>query len=96
MAPQILRIDMRQDLMHLELLKTWPVKASAVVRGEMLWPGALHDVLAWIAARDRAGPVVREFLTRGDRRAARRAGSGGRSWRRRWCSRSSRFTTAWR
>ena len=42
MAPQILRIDMRQDLRHLELLKTWPVKASAVVRGELLWPGALH------------------------------------------------------
>src|SRR6185295_13860714 len=31
MAPQVLRIDIRQDLQHLELLKTWPVKASAVV-----------------------------------------------------------------
>jgi hypothetical protein len=47
MAPQALRIDMRQDLQHLELLKTWPVTASAIVRGEMLWPGALVTVVAW-------------------------------------------------
>lgn len=48
MAPQILRVDLRQDMKHLELLKTWPVKASAVVRGEIAWPGALLTVLAWI------------------------------------------------
>ena len=47
MAPQVLRIDMRQDLRHLELLKTWPVKASTVVRGELLWPGALITAGAW-------------------------------------------------
>jgi hypothetical protein len=47
MAPQALRIDLRQDLRHLETLKTWPVKASAVIRGEMLWPGALLTGLAW-------------------------------------------------
>lgn len=48
MAPQALRIDMRQDLQHLELLKTWPVKASAVVRGELVWPGVVLTVAAWI------------------------------------------------
>jgi ABC-2 type transport system permease protein len=48
MAPQILRVDLRQDLKHLELLKTWPVKASAVVRGEIAWPGGLLTVVAWI------------------------------------------------
>jgi ABC-2 type transport system permease protein len=48
MAPQILRVDLRQDMKHLELLKTWPVKASAVVRGEIAWPGALLTALAWI------------------------------------------------
>jgi Putative ABC exporter len=48
MAPQILRVDLRQDLTHLELLKTWPVKASAVVRGEIAWPGGLLTVLAWV------------------------------------------------
>jgi ABC-2 type transport system permease protein len=47
LAPQIMRQDMRQDLRHLELLKTWPVKASAVVRGELVWPGALITVIAW-------------------------------------------------
>ena len=47
MAPQVLRIDMRQDLRHLELLKTWPVKASAVVRGELLWPGVVITAGAW-------------------------------------------------
>jgi len=48
MGPQALRIDIRQDLQHLELLKTWPVRASAVVRGEMLWPGALVTMIVWI------------------------------------------------
>ena len=47
LAPQVIRIDMRQDLRHLELLKTWPVKASAVVRGELLWPGVIITVGAW-------------------------------------------------
>lgn len=47
LAPQVMRIDMRQDLSHLELLKTWPVKSSAVVRGEMLWPGVLLTAVAW-------------------------------------------------
>jgi hypothetical protein len=47
LAPQVLRIDMRQDLRHLELLKTWPVKASAVVRGQLLWPGVLITAGAW-------------------------------------------------
>ncbi len=46
-APQVLRIDMRQDLRHLELLKTWPVKASTVVRGQLLWPGAVITAGAW-------------------------------------------------
>jgi ABC-2 type transport system permease protein len=47
MAPQILRVDLRQDLRHLELLKTWPVKSSAVVRGELLWPGIFLTAIAW-------------------------------------------------
>lgn len=47
MAPQALRIDMRQDLQHLDLLKTWPVAPGAIVRGEMLWPGLLLTAVAW-------------------------------------------------
>jgi putative ABC exporter len=49
LGPQVLRIDMREDLQHLEALKTWPVRAAAVVRGEMLWPGAMLTAIAWIA-----------------------------------------------
>jgi hypothetical protein len=47
MAPQIVRLDMRQDLQHLELLKTWPVRASAVVRGQLVWPTVMITAIAW-------------------------------------------------
>ncbi|HEY1913683.1 MAG TPA: hypothetical protein VGG73_22335 [Vicinamibacterales bacterium] len=47
LGPQVLRSDMREDLAHLAMLRTWPIKASAVVRGELLWPGALITVSAW-------------------------------------------------
>jgi hypothetical protein len=48
MAPQIVRADLRQDLEHLEVLKTWPVKAAAVIRGELLWPASVVTVIAWV------------------------------------------------
>ena len=48
MGPQALRIDLRQDLQHLDLLKTWPVGSSALVRGEMLWPGVFVTAIAWV------------------------------------------------
>jgi ABC-2 type transport system permease protein len=47
LAPQALRMDLRQDLQHLELMKMWPLRASDVVRGEMIWPGAIITGLAW-------------------------------------------------
>ncbi len=46
-GPLILRIDLRQDLQHLEVLKTWPVRAAELVRGEMLWPAALLSAIVW-------------------------------------------------
>ena len=49
LAPQVLRIDMRQDLRHLELLKTWPVAPAAVLRGELIWPGGLITSFAWVS-----------------------------------------------
>jgi hypothetical protein len=49
LGPQVVRVDLREDLRHLELLKTWPVKPATVVRGEMLCPGALLTVIAWLA-----------------------------------------------
>jgi len=47
-GPQVLRVDLRQDLQHLEVLKTWPVRPAAVVRGEMLWPAAVITTLVWV------------------------------------------------
>jgi ABC-2 type transport system permease protein len=47
MVPQILRLDLRQDLQHLELLKTWPVRGAAVVRGEIIWPAVVVTLIAW-------------------------------------------------
>jgi hypothetical protein len=49
LGPQTVRSDLRGDLRHIDLLKTWPVKAAAVVRGEMLWPATLLTVCAWFA-----------------------------------------------
>ena len=48
LGPQAIRIDMRQDLQHLELLKTWPISSPAIVRGQLLWPGAMLTAAAWI------------------------------------------------
>ena len=47
LGPQIVRTDLRADLGHLELLKTWPVKASTVIRGEMLWPVCVVTLVGW-------------------------------------------------
>jgi ABC-2 type transport system permease protein len=49
LGPQVVRIDLRDDLRHLELLKTWPLEASAVIRGELLCAGALLTGIAWLA-----------------------------------------------
>ena len=48
-GPMSVMSDLRGDLRHLELLKTWPVKGGALIRGEMLWPAMLLTVLAWLA-----------------------------------------------
>jgi ABC-2 type transport system permease protein len=49
LGPQVVRIDLRDDLRHLEVLKTWPLEAAAVIRGEMLCAGALLTGAAWLA-----------------------------------------------
>ncbi len=43
------RSDLRGDLRHLDVLKTWPVKSAAVIRGEMLWPTLSLTLCAWFA-----------------------------------------------
>ena len=47
LAPQIIRLDLRQDLQHLDLLKTWPIRASAIVRGQIMGPALLLTLAAW-------------------------------------------------
>jgi ABC-2 type transport system permease protein len=49
MGPQILRSDLRQDLEHLDLLKTWPVPAGSVIRGELIWPALTLTAVVWLA-----------------------------------------------
>lgn len=47
MMPQILRMDLRQDLEHLALLRSWPVRGAALLRGQILWPALLVIAMAW-------------------------------------------------
>ena len=52
-GPQLLRGDLRQDLTALPVLKTWPIRGAAVVRGEILAPALVLTaviVLALISA----------------------------------------------
>ena len=49
LGPQIVRSDLRSDLRHLEVLKTWPVRPAAVVRGEMLCPAVVLTSIVWLA-----------------------------------------------
>jgi hypothetical protein len=48
-GPQIVRSDLRGDLLNLELLKTWPVRPAAVIRGEIAGPAAMLTAAAWAA-----------------------------------------------
>jgi hypothetical protein len=46
-GPLIMRLDLRSDFEHLELLKTWPVRPAELIRGEMAWPAAFVTAIAW-------------------------------------------------
>lgn len=48
LGPAMLRIDLRQDLGHLVVIKTWPVRGAAVIRGEILAPAIALSL--WSAA----------------------------------------------
>ncbi len=45
-GPQMLRLDLRNDFTHLDLLKSWPLRAADVIRGEMAWPAAAVSAIA--------------------------------------------------
>lgn len=49
LGPQITRRDLRQDLNALAILKTWPIRGAALVRGEILAPAIVLTVIASIA-----------------------------------------------
>jgi len=48
LGPQMMRNDLRQDLGNLALLKTWPVRGAALIRGEVLAPTVVVSVVAWL------------------------------------------------
>jgi hypothetical protein len=60
LGPQMMRNDLRQDLARLPLLKTWPVRGAALIRGEVLAPTVVVTAAAWLflltAASLGAGP----------------------------------------
>lgn len=47
-GPQIVRNDFRQDLASMAVLKTWPVRGAALVRGELLAPALALSVVTWM------------------------------------------------
>jgi len=48
-GPQMMRLDLRSDFAHLDLLKSWPMRAADVIRGEMAWPVAAVSGVACFA-----------------------------------------------
>jgi hypothetical protein len=46
-GPQGVRHDLRQDLSQLAVLKTWPVRGAALVRGEVLAPIVVLTGIVW-------------------------------------------------
>ena len=49
LGPQIARADLRQDLAHLAVLRTWPLRGATLVRGEVLAPGVVLVAVVWTA-----------------------------------------------
>lgn len=48
-GPQLLRGDLRQDLTALDVLKTWPIRGAALVRGEILAPALVLTAVIALA-----------------------------------------------
>ena len=48
-GPQLLRSDLRQDLTALSVLKTWPIRGAALVRGEVLAPALVLTAVIFLA-----------------------------------------------
>jgi hypothetical protein len=50
LGPLMARNDLRQDLTNLALMKTWPIRGAALVRGEVMAPAALLTAIAWLCS----------------------------------------------
>ncbi len=48
-GPQMTTGDLRRDLAHMALLKTWPVRGASLVRGELAAPAAVLSAFACLA-----------------------------------------------
>jgi len=48
LGPQTTRNDLRQDLGHLAILKTWPVSGASLLRGELLAPTLVLAIMTWL------------------------------------------------
>ena len=48
LGPQMMRNDLRQDLARLAMLKSWPVRGAALIRGEVLAPTVVVTAVAWL------------------------------------------------
>jgi hypothetical protein len=72
LGPAMLRIDLRQDLTHLALIKTWPIRGAALIRGELLAPAIALSLAA--AAAIAIGSAVAPGLL-----LTEETGAGGRA-----------------
>jgi ABC-2 type transport system permease protein len=48
LGPMLARNDLRRDLGNLAMLKAWPMSGTTLLRGEILAPGVLLSVMAWL------------------------------------------------
>jgi hypothetical protein len=49
LGPQMMRGDLRHDLASIGVLKTWPVRGAALVRGEILAPAIVLTAIVYLA-----------------------------------------------
>ena len=69
LGPTMIRSDLRHDLAHLAVLKTWPVTGAALVRGEILAPALVlslfSSALLACGAAVSGGPVYDAVIRTG-------------------------------
>jgi ABC-2 type transport system permease protein len=48
LGPLMIRNDLRKDLANLPMLKAWPIRGAAIIRGEVLAPVLVLSVVVWV------------------------------------------------